>query len=59
MKFNKWVITTSLPLVLASCGGGGGSGVAVQRLLENATNLETQKTIFAMLDDRKFNWSLD
>ena len=44
MRFCKWILAASAPLVLASCVGGGSGGgaqsAAVQSLLENATNLE-------------------
>ena len=43
MRFGKWILAASAPLVLASCVGGGGGGAqsaAVQSLLDNATNLE-------------------
>ena len=45
MRFCKWILAASAPLVLASCvgggsGGGGAQSAAVQSLLENATNLE-------------------
>ena len=44
MRFGKWILAASAPLLLASCVGGGSGGgaqsAAVQSLLENATNLE-------------------
>lgn len=43
MRFGKWILAASVPLMLAGCGGGGGGGaqsVAVQGLLDNTTNLE-------------------
>ena len=44
MRFGKWILAATAPLVLASCVGGGSGGgaqsAAVQRLLENAANLE-------------------
>ena len=44
MRFCKWILAASAPLLLASCVGGGSGGgaqsAAVQSLLDNATNLE-------------------
>ena len=43
MRFSKWIMAATLLLLLTGCGGGGGGGAqsaAVQRLLDNATNLE-------------------
>lgn len=54
MRFGKWILAASLPLLLTGCGGGGlfgdifgnrssgqaAQGAPIQTLLENATNLE-------------------
>ena len=42
MRFGKWILAASVPLMLTGCGGGGGGAysAAVQGLVDNATNLE-------------------